>query len=151
VDVGTGSGRWVIEVADQFPSAKVCGVDLSPIHLDENDPKNAEFVVMDLTEGLKFEEGSVDLVHSRSFTSLLAYNRMVHGGLTESQWPSYMKEIYRILKHGKGWAQCAELSPPFAYSENGKLPQESALGEVSFSHSNWMTLVSSTYEGSLLC
>ena len=130
--MGTGSGRWVIEVADQFPSAKVCGVDLSPIGLDETGPKNAEFFVMDLTQGLKFEEGCVDLVHSRSFISLLPYNRMVHGGLTESQWPGYMKEIYRILKPGKGWAQCAELSPPFAFSENGKLPQESALGKVYF-------------------
>lgn len=30
LDVGTGQGTWAIEVADQFPSAIVCGVALYP-------------------------------------------------------------------------------------------------------------------------
>jgi hypothetical protein len=37
------------------------------------------------------------------------------------------------MKPGIGWAQCIELSPPFAYSANGKLPPDSALGQVDFS------------------
>jgi tRNA G46 methylase TrmB len=63
VDVGTGSGKWVLEVAKQFPSAMVCGIDLSPIRVEC--PKNAMFRVMDLTQGLKFPNSSTDLVHSR--------------------------------------------------------------------------------------
>ena len=60
-----------------------------------------------------------------------AYNgRLVHGGLTETQWPAYMSEIYRILKPRFGWVQCAELQFPFAFSGNGKLPEDSALTEV---------------------
>ena len=31
LDVGTGTGLWAIEFADQFPNATVTGVDLSPI------------------------------------------------------------------------------------------------------------------------
>jgi ubiquinone/menaquinone biosynthesis C-methylase UbiE len=65
VDVGTGSGRWVIEVAEAFPRAAVIGTDLSPIQPVDDVPHNAEFLVMDLTEGLDFDEGSTDLVHSR--------------------------------------------------------------------------------------
>lgn len=145
VDVGTGSGRWVLEVAKEFPSAGVCGIDLSPIRTDETFPKNAEFRVMDLTQGLKFTSCSVDLVHSRLLLfGLFNLFRLVHGGLTESQWPSYMKEIYRVLKPGVGWTQCIELSPPFAYSENGKLPQDSALGQVNLADSCLIPSASNT-------
>lgn len=64
VDVGAGSGRWVVEVAEQFPFAHVYGIDLSPIE-PTNAPVNAEFIVMDLTKGLEFDDRSTDFVHSR--------------------------------------------------------------------------------------
>ena len=64
MDVGTGSGRWVIEVADQLSTARVCGIDISPVQPIDV-PVNAEFIVMDLTDGLDFSDGSTDLVHSR--------------------------------------------------------------------------------------
>ena len=31
LDCGTGTGIWVLDMADSFPSAQVTGVDLSPI------------------------------------------------------------------------------------------------------------------------
>jgi tRNA G46 methylase TrmB len=64
VDVGTGSGRWVVEVADDYPTAHVVGIDLSPIQPTDV-PSNAEFILMDLSQGLDFETGSTDLVQSR--------------------------------------------------------------------------------------
>ena len=64
LDVGTGSGAWCVEVANQFPTANVCGLDLSPIHRADV-PENCRFVVGDLNEGLKFDDASMDLVHSR--------------------------------------------------------------------------------------
>jgi ubiquinone/menaquinone biosynthesis C-methylase UbiE len=64
LDVGTGSGAWCIEVAEENPETIVRGIDLSPVQ-PPFIPKNCEFIVMDLTEGLKFDEGSYDLVHSR--------------------------------------------------------------------------------------
>jgi metalloendopeptidase OMA1, mitochondrial len=64
LDVGCGSGHWCIEVANQFPSAAVKGIDLSPIQ-PELVPLNVDFIVADLNEGLYFDEGSHDLVHSR--------------------------------------------------------------------------------------
>jgi len=64
VDIGTGSGKWVIEVADEHSTARVIGTDLSPIQPTEV-PANAEFILMDLTEGLQFDDGSTDLVQSR--------------------------------------------------------------------------------------
>ena len=65
LDVGTGSGAWCIEVADQYPSANVVGIDLSPIQ-DTRIPLNCEFIVADLNAGLDFDDASFDLVQSRS-------------------------------------------------------------------------------------
>lgn len=72
VDVGTGSGRWVLEIAQEFPSAQVWGIDLSPIRTDKSFPTNAGFKVMDLTQGLKFPTSSTDLVHSRYTVFILS-------------------------------------------------------------------------------
>lgn len=60
------SGRWAIEVADEYPRATVIGLDLSPMQPD-NIPENCEFIIGDLTESLTdFDDGTFDLVHSRS-------------------------------------------------------------------------------------
>jgi methylase of polypeptide subunit release factors len=64
VDLGTGSGAWCIEVADQFPNAFIRGIDLSPIQPNIV-PGNCDFVVHDINEGLPFDDGSIDLVQSR--------------------------------------------------------------------------------------
>jgi hypothetical protein len=58
-------GRWAIEVADQFPTARVIGMDLALVQLKEV-PPNCEFIVGDLTQNLDdFNCESVDFVHSR--------------------------------------------------------------------------------------
>ena len=64
VDIGTGTGAWAIEVANQFSSVVVYGTDLSPIQPNWI-PPNAEFRVEDITQGLGFDDGSTDLVQSR--------------------------------------------------------------------------------------
>lgn len=70
VDIGTGSGKWVIEVAEQVPSARVVGLDLSPIQ-PTLVPSNAEFIVEDVTQGIGFSDASTDLVHSRYLKLLI--------------------------------------------------------------------------------
>jgi SAM-dependent methyltransferase len=75
LDVGAGSGtlsggfieigRWALEVADEYPGASVIGLDLAPIESPFT-PENCEFRVGDLSEELDaFDDGSMDLVHSR--------------------------------------------------------------------------------------
>ena len=53
-----------MEVAEQYPTAVVKAMDLSPIHRD-NVPANCEYILGDLTKGLPFADGSMDLVQSR--------------------------------------------------------------------------------------
>ena len=62
------SGKWAIEVAEEFPNANVRGLDLSPIQPTDL-PSNCSFYVADITVGLdeqRFPTGSIDLVHMRS-------------------------------------------------------------------------------------
>jgi hypothetical protein len=67
------SGRWAIEVADEYPRATVIGLDLSPMQPD-NIPENCEFIIGDLTESLAdFDDGTFDLVHSRSPSPLIRF------------------------------------------------------------------------------
>jgi len=118
VDVGTGSGQWVIEVGEQFPTAQVFGTDLSPIQ-PTLVPLNVEFVIMDLTDGLDFDDGSTDLVQSR----------VVHAGVKDVQWPAYLKEIFRILKPNYGWTQMMETAYPHCFSNNKSLPKDAPLSK----------------------
>ena len=54
-----------MEVAKEYPSAHVIGMDISVIQPTDG-PKNCEFQFGDLTKNLnRFEDGSMDLVHSR--------------------------------------------------------------------------------------
>jgi len=41
-----------------------------------------------------------------------------------------MKEVYRVLKPGVGWAQCAEFDPTFR-CDDGSLPKNAAVVKVS--------------------
>lgn len=75
LDVGTGSGRWVIEVADEFETATVTGMDLSPAAPLFEFTDNSEFIVGDLTEGLPFDDACLDLVHSRYSPPLFQFLR----------------------------------------------------------------------------
>jgi hypothetical protein len=53
-----------MDVANDYPSACVIGLDLSPIQ-PTMVPANAEFIIADFNDGLDFDSGSTDLVNSR--------------------------------------------------------------------------------------
>ncbi len=58
-------GTWPIEVAREYPSAHVIGMDKSTCQPIAR-PSNCEFKVGDIRTDLRqFAEGSFDLVHSR--------------------------------------------------------------------------------------
>lgn len=67
LDLGTGSGRWVCEVAVEQPTARVVGLDLVPVDPLEEVAHNCTFDVADFNNGLVklYPDYSIDLVHSR--------------------------------------------------------------------------------------
>ncbi|CAI7598057.1 unnamed protein product [Penicillium viridicatum] len=115
LDCGHGSASWAVEVAEQNPDCEVIGVDIAP-HMSPDDmPDNLWLQVDDLNRRFTFPANHFDLVHSR----LLAT------GINRSRWPSYLRDIVRVLKPG-GWVQMVEIYFN-VQSDNGSITDEHAL------------------------
>ncbi|KAF4983689.1 hypothetical protein FZEAL_956 [Fusarium zealandicum] len=66
LDLGTGIGKWCIDLADNYPNSTFHGMDLSPIQPDWV-PENALFVVDDIEHeaGWTYPEDKFDYIHMR--------------------------------------------------------------------------------------
>jgi SAM-dependent methyltransferase len=136
VDVGTGSGLWAIQVAEQYPNAQIVGTDISPVQPTVGVPANCEFRLESALDGLKFHDGSVDLLHSRLHSPSgggLKFSRWLVLGVPADCWPRYLSEVYRVLKPGTGFLQMLEYERKGVgrvYSQNDSCPKTSALYKV---------------------
>ncbi|RSL77924.1 hypothetical protein CDV31_017298, partial [Fusarium ambrosium] len=98
LDVGTGTGIWAIDFADDHPSAQVIGTDISPIQ-PEWVPPNLQFQMDDANLEWTFEE-RFELIHSRGMV----------GSITD--WDKFAKNAFAALQPG-GYFECHELSMSF--------------------------------------
>jgi len=106
IDLGTGTGIWAIDFADQYPDASVLGIDLSPIQTQWV-PPNLKFMVDDAESDWLHKPESFDYVHTRH--TIQAFR----------DWPTLFSRAYHHLKPG-GWIECQELDH-FPRSEDGTL------------------------------
>ncbi|CAG8699098.1 4354_t:CDS:2 [Cetraspora pellucida] len=90
LDVGTGRGSWLLEMATKYPNAKFIGMDISPVQLNVSKPKNAEFIEANILEHLPFADNTFDYV----------FQRFLNVGILTKSWPSVISELVRILKPG---------------------------------------------------
>ena len=96
LDLGTGTGIWAIDFADEFPSAQVTGTDLSPIQPSWV-PPNLTFMVDDMeSDWLEDWNQLYDYIHGRDL------------GGSVSDWPKLYAQAFRSLKPG-GWIEMQEL------------------------------------------
>ncbi|KAF4462526.1 methyltransferase domain-containing [Fusarium albosuccineum] len=114
VDIGTGTGIWAIDFADQFPGCEVIGTDISPIQPSWI-PPNLQFQIDDCTREWTFEEGSLDYIHIRFLTGCIA------------DWNALFKEAYRCLKPG-GYLESMEPSG-YIESDDNTIHEEDAMGQ----------------------
>ncbi|KAJ5728698.1 uncharacterized protein N7483_003206 [Penicillium malachiteum] len=115
LDCGHGAASWAVDVAEQHPNCEVIGVDIAP-HMSPDDvPENLWLQVDDLNRAFTFPSNHFDLVQSR----LLAT------GLHRARWPSFTRDIFRVLKPG-GWVQMIEIYYN-VQSDNGAITDEHAL------------------------
>jgi len=87
VDLCTGTGHWVLEMAKEFPDVEFRGLDLVPIQT-RYPPHNVRFEIADVTERLRFADASVDVVHARMAC------------LRAEVVPRFLREVARILRPG---------------------------------------------------
>ncbi len=104
LDVGSGTGRWAMEMAALFPNANVIGVDITPPATENMAsvviPRNYTFTPGNILEGLRFPDGAFDFVHMR----LLLF------AIPEARWPDVTRELARVTRPG-GWIELVETGP----------------------------------------
>ncbi|CAI4216027.1 unnamed protein product [Parascedosporium putredinis] len=114
VDIGTGTGVWAIDFADEYPDTEVIGTDLSPIQPTWV-PPNCLFQIDDCTQPWTFEPNSIDYVHIR----------WLFGSIKD--WEGLFTEAYKALKPG-GYIETHEPSVSFR-SDDGTVHDKTAMGQ----------------------
>ncbi|RUS19282.1 hypothetical protein BC937DRAFT_87727 [Endogone sp. FLAS-F59071] len=70
LDVGCGSGSWILEMARDYPNSTFIGTDTDtdafPKHVER--PPNCRFIKADTLGGLAFADGEFGFVHQRSIS-----------------------------------------------------------------------------------
>jgi len=111
LDIGTGTGIWAMDVADDNPGATVIGIDLSPIQPSAV-PPNLEFQIMDADEPWDFVN-RFDYVHTR-----------LMNGFSIKSWPFFYEQAFAALQPG-GWAENQEFEVRFGCDDE-TIPADSA-------------------------
>ncbi|ENH70162.1 mRNA 3'-end-processing protein YTH1 [Fusarium oxysporum f. sp. cubense race 1] len=114
LDVGTGTGIWAIDFADEHPQAEVIGTDISPIQPSWV-PPNVKFEIEDCTQPWTFSPDSFDFI----------YMRYLYGSI--SDWSALFQEAFRSCKPG-GWVESFEASPCLE-SDDDTVKEGSAMSE----------------------
>ncbi|APA16307.1 hypothetical protein sscle_16g110770 [Sclerotinia sclerotiorum 1980 UF-70] len=103
LDVGTGTGIWAIDFADQYPSSHVVGCDLSPIQPGWI-PPNLEFEIDDVEDTWRYSQ-KFDFIHIRSLGGSIA------------SWPHLLQQAFDNLNEG-GYIELVDFEY-HGYSDDG--------------------------------
>ncbi|KAK1757039.1 S-adenosyl-L-methionine-dependent methyltransferase [Echria macrotheca] len=96
LDLGTGTGMWAMDFADEFPDSEVIGTDVSPTQPNWV-PPNCVFELDDASKTWTFPDNTFDYIHIRYMIGCF------------KDWPAVYKECLRCLKPG-GWLEHMDCS-----------------------------------------
>ncbi|KAI9596798.1 S-adenosyl-L-methionine-dependent methyltransferase [Syncephalis fuscata] len=90
LEVGSGSGTWAKEMAEEFPQSEINCIDISPELSTTKLPSNVKFETMNALEGIKYEDNTFDYVHMR----------LLCAAMPENSWPVVIKDLTRVCSTG---------------------------------------------------
>ncbi|KAH7382900.1 S-adenosyl-L-methionine-dependent methyltransferase [Cadophora sp. MPI-SDFR-AT-0126] len=108
LDLGTGTGIWAIDIGDEYPSATVLGVDLSPIQ-PVWVPPNVRFMVDDFESPWLHGRDRFDFIHAR------------HTSVAVKNMPKLVQQAYEGMKPG-GWIEIQEMHHK-AHCDDSTMPE----------------------------
>lgn len=97
LNIGTGTGIWTIDFADQYPSAHVVGTDLSPVQ-PEYVPPNWRFYIENAEKDCNFET-EFDYIHGRMLV------------IGFRNWERFFEQAFQHLKPS-GYIELQDLNFP---------------------------------------
>ncbi|KAF8470729.1 S-adenosyl-L-methionine-dependent methyltransferase [Kalaharituber pfeilii] len=112
LDIGTGTGIWAIDFAEEFPFANIIGTDLSPIQPCWV-PPNVRFEIEDCESEWTFPPEHFDFIHGRNLAGSIA------------DWAKLHRQIYEHLVPG-GYVEMKGVDSHF-YSDDGSLAPDDPL------------------------
>ncbi len=98
LDVGTGTGIWLIEMSTLFPQAHIIGVDVALSSLPKPVPLNCIFAQANILQGLPFPDQQFTFTHQR----------LLVAAIPALQWPRAVRELVRVTCVG-GWVELLEI------------------------------------------
>ena len=99
LDLGCGTGRWCVEMAQAFPHAQVLGIDLEEIQpFARTRPANYRFQQVDILQPLPFASDTFDYLHQRLMLMSIPLDA----------WPDVLREIVRVAQAG-AWIELVEV------------------------------------------
>ncbi|KAG9120195.1 hypothetical protein FRC07_004401 [Ceratobasidium sp. 392] len=117
LDLGCGTGHWIIRAAHEWPETQFVGFDLVPIqpslervtgrtggaiggrkHSDLGLNERIRWVHGNFLERLPFDDGEFDFVRCRKIAR----------GVPESKWDALYEEMLRVMKPGAAFEQLEE-------------------------------------------
>ncbi|CAG8552103.1 8699_t:CDS:2 [Ambispora leptoticha] len=111
LDVGCGTGTWVLEMAKDYPASAFTGIDLAPVFPSsspnsnnstsstEKKLMNVRFLQCDVLDGLPFPDNTFDYIHMR---------RMITSFKEQEFQDKILPELVRVLRPG-GWVEIVEI------------------------------------------
>ncbi|KAF3232363.1 hypothetical protein TWF191_000134 [Orbilia oligospora] len=112
LDVGTGTGIWAIQIAEEFPDAEVVGNDISPIQPSWVPPK-VSFEVDDFNDPWLQAPNSYDFIHERD----------CHAAVKD--WGKFAENVFKTLKPGGYWESQEHTVEITA--DDGSVPEDNIL------------------------
>lgn len=110
LDVGCGSGTWLLELSENYPLTNFVGVDKISKFPKDFSQNNLQFITGDILNRLPFEDNFFDFVHM-SFVIM---------EFTDEQWEDIIiKELVRVCKPG-GWIEFLEIEESKYLSPSSK-------------------------------